>query len=555
MNVHTKLTLVFLSVLQFPGLHGLIANNLPYDEFCNLKPVDDTTAPVTYCIAGAITVSLPASGCIVIWAKDLDRGSNDDVTPVNKLKFYLNGDPNKANIQICCTDFIVAGACDEYTINLDMWVEDEQGNSSVCKTTVILQDDLDVCGCQSSGSSIKGLISTSCNTRAEGNLKLTGPNNYNRESFGPYIRYYELLNGQYHLCIERNDNHLNGVTTADIVKLQRHILGIESFNTYAQLLSADVTNSSTVSAADITEIRRLILGINSQLTKVPSWIFVPSDTLVNPKNPPHVIDFKNGCWDLNVNSSSLDNINFTSIKMGDVNCTARFNGQENTIARNANPVLSYSSILVKEPIIKTDFSLDKISDIQGLQFTLVFDPSLFEFVTIESGSIDIHDEQISLRHLDEGKINIAWNKDQINKSSLADRKLFTVLWKKKVNKGYMPDLNFDQNGIKPLLIDENLNEIDLTLRNSSTDNYFDIQLLNDLNCKMLYLNYSVEKDMNAELYLTDINGHIILQKKITLHTGINKASLDLDNILQNGLYFLSIDSGVYQNTFKVLILN
>ncbi len=554
MKTHPFLSFASCILFQLLAFQGLTLGTYSSLEFNRTQPVQDTTPPVVNCNTGANILSLPASGCILIWAKDLDRGSIDDITPGNKLKFYLNGDPGKPNIQICCSDFLSAGACDEYTLNLEMWVEDEAGNKSVCKTTVFIQDDLDACSCQSSGFSIKGFIGNRCNTRSEANLKLTGPNNYSRTSFGPYIRYYELLTGPYQLCLERNDYPLNGVSTADIVKIQRHILGIEYFNQSTQILAADVNNSSTITTADITEIRKLILGVKSAFSKVPSWIFVPSDSLLNPARLPHVNDYKDGCWNFELKNTSLDSLNFTSIKMGDVNCTAKLTEQSKIELRNKpdSYLLTYSSRSENNQFVSTDFKFDQNIDIQALQLTLLFDASQFEFETIKAGQISLSEEHISLEDIGNGKIHIAWNKDQNNRIPIHSGILFSVRLKTKSNSNHEPLFYFDPLGIKPLLTDPELNELDITLKELTSHGLFIKSIAQNRN--ILYINYTSGYNVDSNYSLTDLNGRNVANGNIRFQKERQIESIPLNSNLSAGIYLLQIHSKLYSATFKVIIL-
>ncbi|MBK7466967.1 MAG: hypothetical protein IPJ43_09140 [Saprospiraceae bacterium] len=110
-----------------------------------LFEVKDCKKPTPYCLTGIITVPMPATGCIDVWAKDLNLGSFDNCTSKDNLKFYFNGDKTAASKTICCQDFVAAGAGDELVVNVEMWVEDEEGNTDFCKTQLIIQDVNDVC--------------------------------------------------------------------------------------------------------------------------------------------------------------------------------------------------------------------------------------------------------------------------------------------------------------------------------------------------------------------------------------------------------------------------
>ena len=56
---------------------------------------------------------------------------------------------------------------------------------------------------------------------------------------------------------------MNGVSTLDLVHIQRHILGIQSLNDPYNAIAADADNNGKISASDLTVIRKAILGISS----------------------------------------------------------------------------------------------------------------------------------------------------------------------------------------------------------------------------------------------------------------------------------------------------
>ena len=131
----------------------------------------------------------------------------------------------------------------------------------------------------------------------------------------PYINTTTDENGFFHLLgvprnmthlikFSRNENPLNGITASDILRIQKHLLGIEPFTENYQLLAADVNNSSSISAIDMIEIRKLILLINNDFPQSKSWTFEPKEL------------------SLNVNSDDINNLTIEGIKMGDANGTA-----------------------------------------------------------------------------------------------------------------------------------------------------------------------------------------------------------------------------------------
>ena len=58
----------------------------------------------------------------------------------------------------------------------------------------------------------------------------------------------------------KQGNPKTGVSTKDIVVIQKHLLRIESFTQVLDLMASDVNGDQVVSAKDLLEIRKLILG-------------------------------------------------------------------------------------------------------------------------------------------------------------------------------------------------------------------------------------------------------------------------------------------------------
>jgi hypothetical protein len=68
----------------------------------------------------------------------------------------------------------------------------------------------------------------------------------------------------------RNDLHKNGVSTLDLVKMQKHLLGTAPFTSPYQYIAADINNNLLLSAIDLIEIRKIILGVYTEFPNSPS---------------------------------------------------------------------------------------------------------------------------------------------------------------------------------------------------------------------------------------------------------------------------------------------
>ena len=412
----------------------------------------DTIPPTVKCFTGIDTFPIPTTGCVNIQAKNLDQGSFDDITSPDKLLFYFDGDRNKEVYQFCCDDLVAAGECEQLLVELQLWVEDEAGNKNSCKVKALFWNNQDICPFSCAHYKISGEIRTENATYIETNATLSDSLKLFKQLSGNYYLFGELDNGLYELCFERNYDHRNGVSTTDIIKTKRHILEIEKFNSLYKLMAADVNRSKNITAADVSEIRRLVLGINKRFTYVPSWIFVPKELKFPANEFPDVNLFIPSCDSIRIKDSSVVDKNYIAIKMGDLNLNAKTDTINKILIRKQNTILSYQTTPFDINLLKTEFILNKDIIISGMQFTLSFNPTEFEFVKIENGSIQIDYDQFSLHELDKGKIHFSWDRYPLEKTSSTSGALFSIIWKKKTVVGSDLDLHFDTQGVQALLI-------------------------------------------------------------------------------------------------------
>ena len=127
------------------------------------------------------------------------------------------------------------------------------------------------------------------------------------------FRFDNVPNGHdYELTIVQTrhlNDFLNGVSTLDMVMIQRHLLGIDPFAKEEMHIAADVNGDGYVSVYDLLYLRRLILGINNFIAE--SWrVRSKADLKLNS------IAIKNL-------SQDIINADFAIIKVGDINGSAK----------------------------------------------------------------------------------------------------------------------------------------------------------------------------------------------------------------------------------------
>lgn len=120
---------------------------------------------------------------------------------------------------------------------------------------------------------------------------------------------FQLLNvnrnGQYIITPEKNDHPTNGLNAIDLIAIQKHLLGKDTFDLSWQYVAADATNNAMLSVGDIVVLQRLLLGKIQNLPSSPSWRFDPPQIIIDP-----------------IPSGEPAGIEIMCIKIGDLNGTA-----------------------------------------------------------------------------------------------------------------------------------------------------------------------------------------------------------------------------------------
>lgn len=120
---------------------------------------------------------------------------------------------------------------------------------------------------------------------------------------------FQLLNvnrnGQYIITPEKKDHPTNGVNAIDLVSIQKHLLGKDTFDFSWQYVAGDATNNAMLSVGDIVVLQRLLLGKIQTLPSSPSWRFDPAQIIIDP-----------------IPTGEPAEIEIMCIKIGDLNGTA-----------------------------------------------------------------------------------------------------------------------------------------------------------------------------------------------------------------------------------------
>lgn len=258
------------------------------------------------------------------------NGIGDTIMTILKPDYFDNksshvcGYPLKLSFSSNVNDTLASFSCaDRGPQTIQMWVTDVNGNTSYCQTFVDIQDTQGLCPTMIVAN-VSGKTVKEDNTEIEDvivEMKGSEQNPTNTDKNGNYAFAPMPTGGSYQVIPSKDGDDINGVSTLDIVMIQRHILGMEKLNSPYKLIAADANNSGSITASDLTELRKLVLGLTMSLPNNTSWRFVDAAYQFVDKNDPWLTPFAER-YNIDALNSSMD-INFVGIKIGDVNGNAK----------------------------------------------------------------------------------------------------------------------------------------------------------------------------------------------------------------------------------------
>ncbi len=344
-------------------------------------------------------------GMVVIWAIDFDASSFHACGyPVT---FSFSPDTTHKSMEFTCNDVGLQA--------VEIWVTDRVlGEQAFCNTTIDIQDNNNVCedGPQLTGS-ISGQVSTEFTQDVKDvvvTLSGSGLVPVATNGSGDYAFPTMPLGGTYHVMPAKNTDWKNGVTTLDLIQIQKHLLGMQPLQSPYKMIAADANKSNTISAIDIVTLRRLILGIIDEVPENTSWRFVDASydftDPANPLNEPFAESYEIAPF-----STTMSNVDFVGIKVGDVNNTVIAN--LNNVTTRSNPgaitLLTQDRQLAAGEVFEVAIQASTEMVVEGYQFTLNFDPAIMEYVSFVPGEVIVSDDHFNTSGAEKGVITTSWS--------------------------------------------------------------------------------------------------------------------------------------------------
>jgi hypothetical protein len=363
--------------------------------------VKDAVAPSPICLSGLVVELMPVFGggaALDVWATDFVAspigdctGQGPDLAPVHSgvqqpvvMDYSINrrGAPavrDSTGLYVTCDDL-----GELVVVEVHAW--DDAGNHDYCTTFIEVQDNNGFCTGESGAGIVAGHITTAEAVEVEGvELELSGGRNQilSSETDGTFQFEYLVEGHDYTLVPQLDKDHLNGISTFDLVLMSQHILGLKRFQSPYRMIAADVNRSGGITTLDLIQLRKLILNLEVAFPNNTSWRFVRADYEFPDPTDPWSAPFPE-ISNLN-NLQGVAEVDFIAIKIGDVNYSAQPNSLYNPAPRSneGTMLLEVEDLQMAAGEFYDLPFYANMDNIAGYQFTMELPTEVGELVSVE----------------------------------------------------------------------------------------------------------------------------------------------------------------------------
>jgi hypothetical protein len=336
-------------------------------EIRNCKP------PTAYCLSGLSTTLVamdttgdgtPDAAMSMMNAKQFDNGS-----------YHSCGYPVRVSFSSDVNDTILVLTCaDRPRKMVRLFATDINGNQSYCETFVTVINGAGSLCPAMLNPTINGNISTELHQDVKGaevNLESNNIIVKMSDGEGNYLFDDVPPGDTYILRPKRDGDDANGISTLDLILIQRHILGHTKLNTPYQKIAADVNNDKKISTADLVQLRKLILGAITDFPNNTSWRFVDKVFAFDDPNDP-LSGYIKETYEIPTLNAHMT-VDWIGVKIGDVNGSVKANvsNPESEPRTGQSMTLEIEDFHIeKGKWYTTSVRTKSDSEIKGFQFSL-----------------------------------------------------------------------------------------------------------------------------------------------------------------------------------------
>lgn len=528
----------------------------------------DCLEPTPICHNGLTATLMPADtdndgftdgGMATVWASDFIASPVMDCTMPVTYSIRRAGqspDSTRSSLHFSCADYNPAdGATGTLQIvYIDAW--DGAGNRGFCETYVRVQDQSGACTGPATAA-IAGIIQTEQHQPVEGvQVALSGPvsDHTETQAAGLYSFGSLLSGGDFTITPLLDRDYLNGVTTFDLVLIQRHILAVQLLDSPYKMIAADANNSRSITTADVILLRRLILALVDELPGNTSWRFIPASYVFPlPANPwfepfPELIN-------LNDLTGDLAGLDFIGVKTGDVNgsATNSLNAVEERHVQGVFVLAADDRTFHAGDRVEVSFRGKDMERLLGFQLTLGFDHAALAIEGIEYGTAG--EGSLGLRFTHRGLITMSWNEQGTGVPAKSGEAFFTLVFRAQAAGRLSEALKVSNNPTRAEAYDLANRTLSVILEFGNHGGTQDFDLYqnqpNPFNASAL-IAFRLPEAGEATLTITDVQGMVISVIRGYYAAGLYHVPIRAD-ALPAGVLQYTLSSGEFTATRRMVV--
>ncbi len=360
--------------------------------------------------------------------------------------------------------------------------------------------------------------------------------------------------------LERTDGLTNGVSTADLIRIQQHILGVQTLGSPYKMIAADVDRSGTISVLDQIHLRRVILGQNDFFPNNDSWRFIDAKYEFQT-NAPQAEDFPETVTVEDVLSQNMD-LEFIAVKVGDVTGDANIGDglAPDELENRSQFVFTLQNMELQAgqsydiPVFASD-----IAQLEGYQFGLDYQAGALQFEGMKAGVLPALDESHFAHFPEAGFISTSWVRPA-NAKIEDGSPLFYLAFRALQPVTLSEALSLSEAKIKAEAYGQNgaISTAGLAFEQSQSGLETGFALYqnspNPFKASTV-IAFRLPEAARATLTITDLSGKVLLSRSGTFEAGEHQWQLNRSDLPATGILFYTVEAGQEKATQRMVLID
>ena len=341
-----------------------------------------------------------------------------------------------------------------------------------------------------------------------------------------------------------------GVSTFDISRISKHLLGVDTFTNVDQFLAADVNNDHEIDAVDMLILRNFVLRRSAYLPK-GIWQFIDKNYKFSDPNNPLIDIIPEGIYLPKL--TPFITTNFLAIKYGDVNNTYISNAIQPQVRNDKalNLHVEDQDLLAGE-----EYTIQFVADnFNAIAFQGTFSLGHATIQSVKAGDLENYSD--GNFGLFKNAITTSWNG-----SAKANSRVFNITFVAEKTTRLSDILTINSDLTPSVANDIEGNELAIHLHFSNK-----INKVNKANSFELYQNvpnptdfstnitFNLPNESPSKLTLSTLNGKIILSKNIDGKAGLNTINIQKSDLNHaTGVLFYRLETAGFAATKRMIVL-